>query len=201
MKSQTGNQSVEDMSDEILEFEKTLLAGKYLGADLLPLVYDELRQLANRRMAQENSQATLQPTALVHEAWLRLDRTGDRLWENREHFFNAAALSMRRILVDRAREKSRNKRKGSTTLLDLDTLDIAGNAPEERILMVDELLQQLEKEDEESACFINLKFFAGLTTKQLADLYETSERSIERKWSYARATFYQLVQRECYSEI
>lgn len=189
------------MSDEILEFEKTLLAGKYLGADLLPLVYDELRQLANRRMAQENSQATLQPTALVHEAWLRLDRTGDRLWENREHFFNAAALSMRRILVDRAREKSRNKRKGSTTLLDLDTLDIAGNAPEERILMVDELLQQLEKEDEESACFINLKFFAGLTTKQLADLYETSERSIERKWSYARATFYQLVQRECYSEI
>ncbi|MEO7100180.1 MAG: ECF-type sigma factor [Luteolibacter sp.] len=160
---------------------------------LLPLVYDELRRLAASRMARESAGMTLQPTALVHEAWLRLSGSGDRNWNDRAHFFRAAALAMRRILVDRARQKISIKGGGRRAELATGPLETTHPTADERLLVIDESLQRLEKEDPESARIILLKFFAGLTNQEAAATMGVNVRTIERQWAYARASLLQIV--------
>ena len=164
--------------------------------ELLPRVYNELRQLAAARLAREAAGQTLQPTALVHEAWLRLVAEGDRTWLNRAHFFRAAAQAMRRILVDRARHKSSLKGGGGQDRLNIEDLELAAATPDDRILLVDESLGRLEAEDPESARIITLKFFGGLTNKEVAKTLNVTERTVERQWAYAKACLYQMIQKE-----
>ncbi len=160
---------------------------------LLPLVYDELRRLAASRMVGEAPGNTLQPTALVHEAWLRLEGKGECSWENRAHFFGAAAQAMRRILVDRARRKSAVKRQAG----DLDPLFPAGVEQEDdHILLIHESLARLEKEDPEAAEIVLLKFFSGLGSKEIARMTGSSVRSVERRWTLAKARLYQMIREE-----
>ncbi|MEO5714443.1 MAG: ECF-type sigma factor [Luteolibacter sp.] len=160
---------------------------------LLPLVYDELRRLAASRMARESAGMTLQPTALVHEAWLRLAGNGERNWNDRVHFFRAAALAMRRILVDRARQKSSLKSGRLRSDTDPDSLNSPDVTPDERLVMIDESLQRLEKEDPESARIVLLKFFAGLTNQEVAGTLGVTVRTVERQWAYAKASLFQLM--------
>lgn len=160
---------------------------------LLPLVYDELRRLAASRMARESAGMTLQPTALVHEAWIRLSRMENRSWNDREHFFRTAALAMRRILVERARQKSSLKGGGIKVEMDLSSLNLAQTSPDDRLLLIDESLQVLEKEDPESARIILLKFFAGLTNNEVARNLGVNVRTVERQWAYAKASLFQII--------
>jgi RNA polymerase sigma factor (TIGR02999 family) len=155
--------------------------------ELLPLVYDELRRLAAMRMSQESVGQTLQATALVHEAWLRMIGDGDRTWQNRAHFFGAAAEAMRRILVENARRKSRLKRGGGRLRLDIDEMDLASTPPDEKILLMNDALEQLQAEDAEKARIVVLKFFGGLTNQEVAENLRVTERTVERQWAYARA--------------
>lgn len=161
--------------------------------ELLPLVYDELRRHAACRMSRESAQQTLQPTALVHEAWLRMVSNGKRRWENRSHFFGAAAEAMRRILIENARRRSCLKRGGQQVRLLIDDVDLATTTPEEKILLIDEALERLEAEDPEKAEVVKLKFFGGHTNQEVAEALEVSERTVERYWAYAKAWLYQSI--------
>jgi RNA polymerase sigma factor (TIGR02999 family) len=160
---------------------------------LLPLVYDELRRLAASRMAREAAGQTLQPTALVHEAWLQLMGDGERSWQNRAHFFGAAADAMRRILVDKARRKSRLKRGGGQVRVDIADVDIAETTPDEDVLRIDEALEKLEQEDPEQARIVVLKFFGGLTNEEVAENLGISERTVYRQWVCAKARLFRWV--------
>jgi RNA polymerase sigma factor (TIGR02999 family) len=159
------------------------------AAQLLPLVYDELRQLASQRLAQEKPGQTLQPTALVHEAYLRLvggEQTQD--WEGRRHFFAAAAEAMRRILIDRARHKQSAKAGGGLRRLDLDDIEPALEEENgDRLLALDEALVQLEAENPRKAELVKLRFFAGLTADQAAAALGVSTSTAEKDWAYARS--------------
>ena len=166
------------------------------SSDLLPLVYDELRGLAAARMAQEASGQTLQPTALVHEAWLRLVGNGERTWQNRAHFFGAAAEAMRRILIESARRKSRLKRGGGLARVDVAEITLADTTPDDKILLVDEALARLEKEDPEKARIVTLKFFGGLTNQEVAQSLGVTERTIERQWAFAKAWMFRCIRSE-----
>src|SRR5262245_17025434 len=158
---------------------------------LLPLVYDELRRLAAQRLAHEAPGQTLQATALVHEAYLRLVGTGAELhWDNRGHFFGAAAEAMRRILLNRARDRQRLKRGGGRQRRDLDHIEIAQAPEDEQLIALDEALAQLAVEDPGAAQLVNLRFFAGLTLKEAADSLGLALRTAERQWAYARAWLY-----------
>ncbi len=161
--------------------------------ELLPLVYNELRHLAAARMAQEAAGQTLQATALVHEAWLRMVGDGDRGWENRAHFFGAAAEAMRRILVESARRKSRLKRGGGQIKVDIDDLDLAAATPNEKVLLINEALERLRTEDAEKARIVVMKFFGGLTNQEVAENLGVTERTVERHWAYAKAWLFQSI--------
>ena len=166
---------------------------KQVSEDLLPLVYEELRRLAAMRMAQEAAGHTLQPTALVHEAWLRLMGDQPQTWENRAHFFGAAAEAMRRILIEHARRKSRLKRGGGQVALDIADLDIAAALPDEKILLVDEALERLKVQDPEKAKVVVLKFFGGLTNEEVGRILGESERTVRRQWNYSKAWLYDYI--------
>lgn len=156
--------------------------------ELLPLVYDELRKLAAARLTQENADHSLQATALVHEAYLRLvDQPTQQAWDGRGHFFAAAAESMRRILVERARAKQRLKRGGDRIRVDLldHQLPVADNADE--VLAVDEALERLGHEDALAAGILKLKYYAGLSIEEAAAAVGVSRASAYRHWTYARA--------------
>jgi RNA polymerase sigma factor (TIGR02999 family) len=168
--------------------------GNLPSEDLLPLVYEELRGLAAARMNGRSDYQTLQPTALVHEAWVRLAGRNERSWNDRAHFFRAAAQTMRCILVDRARAKSRIKRDHSRERMDLDDLDLVRANQEERILLVHETLERMEREDPESARIVTLKFFGGLTNQEIARADGVTERTVERKWAYAKTSLFQMMQ-------
>jgi RNA polymerase sigma factor (TIGR02999 family) len=155
--------------------------------ELLPLVYDELRKLAASRMAQENPGQTLQATALVHEAYLRLVHDEARTWDSRGHFFAAAAEAMRRILINRARDKGRIKRGGDLQQVDLDKIDIAAEAPADDLLAVDEAMERLTQENPRCAEIVKLRFYAGLTIEDAAAVLGISSRTAKRQWAYARA--------------
>ena len=161
---------------------------------LLPLVYDELRRLAARRLRQEADAATLQPTALVHEAWLRLASQGAREWNDRQHFLRTAALAMRRILVDLARKKAARKRGRKMERVDIAELNLSSPEPDERVLLVNEALVRLEAEDPESARLITCKFFGGFSNEETAEMLGISERTLNRQWAYAKAALYRLIQ-------
>ena len=155
--------------------------------ELLPLVYKELRNLAARQMAAESPGQTLQPTALVHEAWLRLVGNEQVRFANRAHFFAAAAQAMRRILIANARRKQRQKRGGGWERVDLDQIQLAQPLPSENLLALDEAMTRLEQCDKEAAELVQLRFFAGLTQQQAADALGISRRTADRTWAYARA--------------
>jgi RNA polymerase sigma factor (TIGR02999 family) len=158
---------------------------------LLPLVYDELRRLAAQKLAQEKPGQTLEATALVHEAYLRLvGNSPERPWDSRGHFFAAAAEAMRRILLNRARDKQRLKRGGGRKRLDLDQVEIAQDTDDGQLIALDEALAQLAVEDPGAAQLVNLRFFAGLSLKEAADSLGLALRTAERQWAYARAWLY-----------
>jgi RNA polymerase sigma factor (TIGR02999 family) len=179
---------------EILESVKQ--TGTPVSAELLPLVYDELRNLAAGYMGRDASGQTLQPTALVHEAWLRLTKEDARLWSDRAHFFRAAAQAMRHILVDHARAKARVKRGANAKTLDIYDLDLAEATMDERVLMVDEMLDHLERESPQLARVITLKFFGGLTEKEIAAIDGVTERTVRRQWAFARTRLFQMLREE-----
>jgi RNA polymerase sigma factor (TIGR02999 family) len=158
------------------------------SAELLPLVYDELRKLAAARMAREKPGQTIQATALVHEAYLRLVGTdGASQWSGRGHFFAAAAEAMRRILVDGARRKKREKHGGERKRVDLQEHDLPAGPPADEILALDEALTRLAADDPEAAEVVHLHFFAGLPIEQVAETLGVSRATAYRQWSYARA--------------
>jgi RNA polymerase sigma factor (TIGR02999 family) len=164
---------------------------------LLPLVYDELRKLAAQKLAHEQPGQTLDATALVHEAYLRLvDDEQAQHWDSRGHFFAAAAEAMRRILLNRARDKNRLKRGGGRKRLDLDQVEIAPDGQDEQLIALDDALTQLAVEDPEAAQLVNLRFFAGLTLKDAADSLGLALRTAERQWAYARAWLYARVRQD-----
>lgn len=156
--------------------------------ELLPLVYDELRRLATHRMALDASGHTLQPTALVHEAYLRLiDVPEPQSWDGRGHFFSAAAEAMRRILIENARRRNRLKRGGNHHRVSFEGLDIAATATDEQVLAVSESVDRLAEHDPEAAELIKLRFFIGLSNVEAASLMKIPERTAKRRWAYARA--------------
>ena len=160
----------------------------HAAEQLLPLVYDELRRLAAEKMAQEKPGQTLQATALVHEAYLRLvDEERARRWNSRGHFFAAAAEAMRHILVDRARRKRSRKRGGDRARLVLDEANLAAAEDSEEVLAVDEALTGLAAADARAAELVKLRYFAGLSIPEAAEALNISPRSADRLWAYARA--------------
>ncbi|HLH55613.1 MAG TPA: ECF-type sigma factor [Verrucomicrobiae bacterium] len=153
--------------------------------ELLPVVYDELRKLAAARMAHEAPGQTLQPTALVHEAWIRLSRSERQQWRSRAHFFGAAAEAMRRILIDRARSKASQKRSGEHEPFDDEV--VALGAPSKEVLAVHEALDVLAAEDKTAAEVVKLRYFIGMTIPEIATALELAPRTVDRHWSFARA--------------
>lgn len=156
--------------------------------ELLPLVYQELRRLAASKMANESVNHTLQPTALVHEAWLRLTgNNGNASFANRAHFFAAAADAMRRILIERARRKLAQKRGGERERVDLDKVEIATDADDGTLLLVTESLDKLAKENTRAAEIVKLRFYCGLTLEEAGQFLGVTERTAKRDWAFARA--------------
>jgi RNA polymerase sigma factor (TIGR02999 family) len=159
----------------------------HAAEELLPLVYDELRRLAAWRLANEQPGQTLQATALVHEAYLRLVGNEDPHWNGRRHFFGAAAEAMRRILVENARRKKRLKRGGQMERVDVDDVEIPSPMPDDDLLALDEALNKLAEVDPRAAELVKLCFFVGLTHEQVAKHFGVSVSTVERTWAYARA--------------
>jgi RNA polymerase sigma factor (TIGR02999 family) len=165
------------------------------SVELLPLVYDELRRLAAARLSNEPGTQTLQPTALVHEAFVRMAGCDQQTWDNRGHFFAAAAEAMRRVLVDRARRKLAQKRGVRPERLNLDEVDLAVDSEPEVLLAVHEALEGLSRESPESAELVKLRFFVGLEYSEAAQILGVSERSAKRHWTFAKAWLYRELSR------
>jgi len=172
-------------------FPAILNEGAQAGADaadqLLPLIYAELRKIAAYKMAREAPGHTLQPTALVHEAWLHLGADAQPIWKNRAHFLGAAAEAMRRILVDRVREKKALKRGGDLKRVDLDGIELPSPMPDDELLALDEALDRLATVDTRAAELVKLCFFVGLTQEEAAHELGISLSTAERVWGFARA--------------
>jgi len=156
-------------------------------AQLLPLVYDELRRIASHKMAAESPGHTLQATALVHEAWLRLAGPQESTWENRAHFFAAAAEAMRRILVEHARRRQSQKRGAGAERLEFDESNLILAAPPDELLAVNEALDTLAREDNQAAELVKLRYFVGMTMEEAANAMNLPKRTAESVWTYARA--------------
>ena len=169
--------------------ERTDLPDDLTTERLLPMVYDELRRLASARILGGLQGMTLQPTALVHEAWIRLGGKMDRSWESREHFFNAAALTM----MDRARQKASLKHGGGDPEMSAIQLEAPYMSADERLLLIDESLKQFERENPDDARIVMLKFFAGLTNQEVADSLGVNEKTVRRKWTFAKARLFQIL--------
>jgi RNA polymerase sigma factor (TIGR02999 family) len=157
---------------------------------LLPLVYEELRCLATQKMSQEPPGQTLQATALVHEAYIRLVEVKDQSWNSRGHFFKAAAEAMRRILVESARRKGRIKHGGDRHRVELDEFDLSMDGPSYDLVVLDECLERLQTEEQAIAELVKLRFYAGLTLDQASKIMKVSTRTAIRYWIYAQAWLY-----------
>jgi len=181
--------------EQVTQLLSAITAGKPLASEaLLPLVYDELRRVAAWKMAQEQPGQTLQATALVHEAYLRLVDSDSPGWQNRAHFFGAASEAMRRILVENARKKRQLKRGGQWQRIDLESLDLPSASQDDKILLVDEALEELAGKDPTEAKVVKLRYFAGLKHEEIAELLGISERTVKRYWRFAKAWLYQHIQ-------
>jgi RNA polymerase sigma factor (TIGR02999 family) len=161
--------------------------------ELLPMLYKELRRHAAVRMAREVPGQTLQPTALVHEAWIRMTGDAGRRWQNRAHFFGAASEAMRRILIEKARCKARLKRGCNPLRLDVERLDLTDVSPDEKAILIEDALERLKTQDPEKASVVILKFFEGLTNQEVAQRMKVAERTVERHWAYAKVWLYQSI--------
>jgi RNA polymerase sigma factor (TIGR02999 family) len=175
------------MSEVTLILERAQGGDKKAAEELLPLVYDELRKLAAAKMAQESEFHTLQPTALVHEAWLRLVKAQQDNWQGRGYFFAAAAEAMRRILIEAARRRARQKRGGNLQRVSLDQLDLAATTDDETLIATSEALDRFAAVDPVGAELIKLRFFVGLSNADAAKALGLAERTAKRTWAYARA--------------
>lgn len=166
------------------------------AADLLVLVYDELRKLAAAKMAQEKPGQTLQATALVHEAWLRLAGGGEqKTWRNRGHFFGAAAEAMRRILVDRARQKARVRHGGQLERVDLEHVNLATEDNDPTLLAMSDALDALARESPQKAEIVKLRYLTGLEHQEIAEVLGISLSTVERSWAYARSWLHRELKR------
>lgn len=165
----------------------------YAAESLLAEVYQELRRTAAFKMAGGAAGQTLQPTALVHEAWLRLGSPGERRWDNRSHFFAAAAEAMRHILIDRARRRRRIRHGGEQERVAFDELEIAAPDSDDRMLQIHESLDRLAEVDPVKAEVVKLRFFVGFTDREVAEALGLSERTVERHWAYAKAWLIQAI--------
>ena len=183
------------MSDVTQILERAQKGDGKAAEELLPLVYEELRKLAASRMAQEAPGHTLQPTALVHEAWLRLIGSKEQTFANRAHFFIAAAEAMRRILIENARRKSARRHGGGLARVDLAEIDLPENASDDLLLQVNDALDQLQQEDPRAAELIKLRFFAGLSMRQTALALGVTDRTARRDWRFARAWLFDALKR------
>ncbi len=166
------------------------------AAELLPLVYEELRRLAAQKLAQERPGQTLQATALVHEAWLRLVREEDRTWNDPQHFFCAAATAMRRILIENARRKKSVKHGGELQRVNLDDVAPAVSLPSDELLALDAALQELASEDPDAARFVDLRCFAGLGHQEVAQLMGLTRGEADELWAYARAWLFDAIRKD-----
>lgn len=182
------------MSDITLVLSTLERGESHAAAELLPLVYDELRRLAAWRLAGERPGHTLQATALVHEAYLRAVGKDNPLWNGRRHFFAAAAAAMRRILVENARRKMRCKRGGGVEHINVDDVEIPAPMPDDELLALEEALDQFSQVDPRAAELVKLCFFVGLTQEQAAKQMGVSISTVERTWAYARAWLFREIQ-------
>ena len=162
--------------------------------ELLPLVYSELRRMAAHKMAGERPGQTLQPTALVHEAWLKLVDSTNQSWQNRAHFFGAAAEAMRRILIARARSKNRQRRGSGAAHLDVDEIEIAGPAPDDQLDALNEALDRFAALEPQQAELVKLRYFVGLQIDEAAEVLGISKATAKRWWAYARAWLFHEIQ-------
>jgi RNA polymerase sigma factor (TIGR02999 family) len=171
-------------------------AGDPLAADeLLPLVYDELRKLAAAKMANEAGGHTLQPTALVHEAWLRLVGDDDKKWDGRAHFFGAAAEAMRRILIDRARHKHALRHGGDQQRVDIEDVDLNSPVASDQLLAINDALDALALENKAEAELVKLRYFVGMTNEEAAEVLGITARSAKYYWTHARAWLFREIKR------
>ena len=185
------------MSDVTRLLEATGRGETGAEARLLEVVYAELHRMAEQRFAAEAPGHTLQPTALVHDAWIQLTGGNGAVgFANRAHFFGAAAAAMRRILIDHARRKHAEKRGGGREPMQLDDVDVAVNADDQTLLRIDEALEKLGQEDAPSAELVRLRFFVGLKNDEVAEVLGISERTAKRHWAFARAWLFDELQRD-----
>ena len=178
------------MSDVTRILDRVQQGDPKAAEELLPLVYDELRRIAAAKMAREAASQTLQPTALVHEAWLRLGGDAQPNWENRAHFFTAAAEAMRRILIDRARAKGRERRGGEWHRVDFEHVTIAIDDADDTVLAVHEALDKLAAQDARKAEIVKLRYFVGMNHQEIADALGIAEPTVRRDWAFARSWLY-----------
>ncbi|MFG0282805.1 MAG: sigma-70 family RNA polymerase sigma factor [Phycisphaerales bacterium JB039] len=183
-----------DVRDEVTRILQQIDQRAGAAEELLPLVYDHLRAIAQRRMREERASHTLQATALVHEAFLKLVGGSDGpSWESRAHFFRVAAEAMRRILIDHARKRKSAKRGGGAAPIPISVVDLAAEHDPAQILALNEALESLEQEDARAAEVVKLRFFAGLSVEETAEAMGISERTCMREWAFARARLFQLL--------
>ena len=183
------------MSDVTRILDRVQQGEAKAAEELLPLVYEELRKLAAHRMANEAPGQTLQPTALVHEAWLRLTDSPEQQWNGRGHFFAAAAEAMRRILVENARRKRALRHGGGQERVDLASLELAANPNDDQLIEVSEALDELAGLDARQADMVKLRFFAGLQLEEIAALHGVSVKTVQRQWVHARAWLFERIYR------
>jgi RNA polymerase sigma factor (TIGR02999 family) len=182
------------MSEVTVILEAIQKGDRKAAEELLPLVYEELRKLAASKLALQSAEQTLQPTALVHEAYLKLLGDGSHSWQDQRHFFAAAAEAMRHLLVDRARRKATLRHGGGWQRVDLECVVAAAKTTDDNILLINEALEKFAAHDAVAAELVKLRFFAGLTFPQAARVLGLSERTAKRSWTYARAWLFKEIQ-------
>jgi RNA polymerase sigma factor (TIGR02999 family) len=185
----------DELQDRVTQLLQALGDEQEARESLLPLVYDQLRMIAQKRMSSERANHTLQATALVHEAYLKLIGDKEIAWENRAHFFATAAEAMRRILIDHARKHGSEKRGGGKPKAPISVVDLAAENDPDQILALDDAMTKLEAEDPRSAMVVRLRFYGGLSVEETADAMNVSPRTVMREWAFARARLYQLLER------
>jgi RNA polymerase sigma factor (TIGR02999 family) len=175
------------MNDATQLLEAAAQGDPNAAAELLPMVYDQLRRLAASRLANERHEHTLQPTALVHEAWIKLSGADQRNWNGRQHFFAAAAEAMRRILVDRARRRQAAKRGGGAEHLDVEQADLPAPAPDDRLLVINDALAKFALVEPRKAELVKLRYFVDLTFEEAAEVLGIAVPTAKQWWAYSRA--------------